>query len=166
MRLANYEDFETESGLYWPSYYDAPYFRARAERMAVEFPGASILVAGCGWGYTVRHGRALGLNIWGCDLSDYALAHVVDPHVFRMDICAVTWPLDYDVVVTEDLLPMLTRDEIDACLTAVRTATTVVHIVTPAPEQVHPAIQTALSLDEWRALLAPDRFWAVGHDAC
>jgi hypothetical protein len=57
---------------------------------------------------------------------------------------------------------MLTRDEIDLCLRAARSAVTVVHIVTPAPEVVHPAIVTALTAEVWVELLAPDSVWLVG----
>lgn len=169
MRLASYEDFETEGGLYWPPYRDFPFFRERAEFLAHEFSGARILIAGCGWGFTVQHARTLGLDAWGVDASPYALRRARELGLLREvqygDITnAETLPgLEVDVVVTEDVYPMLTGEEIHRAQGVLHGLTdTVLHYITPAHDPAHPAIVTVLDEAEWRELLAPDRMLRVG----
>ena len=169
MRLATYEDFESEDGLYWPAYTDYSFFRTRAERLAREHAEKRILVAGCGWGYTIKHGRELGLDIWGVDASPYALTKARELGLYREvmygDITtAANMPeLEVDLVLTEDVYPMLTLDEVERAQEVLHRYGVVKHWITPAPAQVHPAIQCALLPTEWEQLLAPDEVWLVGH---
>ena len=166
MRLANHADFETESGLYWPPYSDFTLHRSRAEYLAKRWPGGSVLIAGCGWGFTVQHALALGVQAWGVDASPYALRRAREHghrNVLYGDITTAEWmpDLDVEVVITEDVYPMLTVNEIERAQEVLCGYAPVLHLVSPAPAQVHPSIQTALTLDEWVALLAPDEVLAV-----
>ena len=166
MRLATYEDFETEDGLYWPAYTDYPFFRVRAEKLAHEHAGKRILIAGCGWGYTVAHGRALGLDIWGVDASPYALAKArglgLHREVMYGEITtAANMPmLEVDLVLTEDVYPMLTRDEIVRAQEVLHGYGRVIHVITPSSP--HSVIQTSATRDEWYALVNSDEIWFVG----
>lgn len=178
MRLASFEDFETEAGLYWPAYHEYPFFAQRAQRLHDRFGGSKVLVAGCGWGYTVQRGLELGMDIWGCDASGYALdraAEVLPPdaaaRVLHADVTRDLADLAdraggrFTVAVTEDLCPMLTLSEIARARTNLRRVSDLVlHWVTAAPrgQAPHPALQTARAADGWRALLGPDEVEVVG----
>lgn len=163
MRLASYEDFETEGGLYWPPYTDFDYFQSRAKFLAREYGGQRILLAGCGWGYTVRHARAQGLEVWGVDASPYALRRARELGLHREvmygDITTkANMPeLEVDLVVTEDVYPMLTLDEIARAQEVLHRYGPVAHWITPAPETPHPGIQSALRAAQWSEFLAPDQ---------
>lgn len=174
MRLACFEDFEMESGLYWPPYSDFDYFAQRAQYLADRFPNGRVLVLGAGWGFLVEHGLRLGLDIWGAELSSYAIQQGRDhlsPEAFaRLVRCDITdggslaWATgSWDAVVSEDVAPMLSREEVQAmCLHARALSGTVLHWVTPAPPQPHPSIVTVASSEEWVELLAPDQVILVG----
>ena len=168
MRLACPEDFEEESGLYWPPYGDFPFFTTRAEYIAERFGDQRVLIAGCGWGYTVLHARALGVDCWGVDASPYALRRARELGLLREvmygDITTAQFmpELEVDAVITEDVYPMLTLDEVERAQEVLHRYGPVKHWITPAPEQAHPSIQCALSPKEWVELLAPDEVWLVG----
>jgi D-arabinose 1-dehydrogenase-like Zn-dependent alcohol dehydrogenase len=168
MRLACPEDFEEKDGLYWPPYGDYPFFTARAEWIAQRYCGAQVLIAGCGWGYTVLHARALGVDCRGVDASPYALRRArelgLEDVVVYGDITrADRMPeLEVDVVLTEDVYPMLTLDEVEQAQEVLHSYGEVAHWVSPILGRVHPAIQCALSPKEWVEFLAPDPVMLVG----
>ena len=161
MRLACREDFEERGGLYWPPYQDFPYFRERAEYLFRHHRRKRVLIAGCGWGFTVQHARSLGVECWGVDVSPYALAHKQDSHVVYGDITdASEMPdLDVDIVFTEDVYPMLTPDEIGQAQEVLHGYGEVIHWITPS---THPSIQTKWLGLEWVDALAPDRVFIIG----
>ena len=163
MRLACREDFEEEGGLYWPPFSDYGHHRARAELLADRVPGGRVLIVGCAWGHTVRHCLDLGLDAWGMDASDYALANCVVPgRVVKGDATCECPDGPWDLIATEDMMPMLDQGEIVAAKDNLAQYGPVLHWVTPAPPEPHPSIQTVLSGDEWAALLAPQEVLLVG----
>lgn len=142
------------SGVFvWSGYKRYPFFAQRAAVIQQQFPSVSVLVAGCGWGYLVDELRALNMNAWGVDASPYCITkattlwpigHRTNGRVLLGDCTiaaamatvrttALGGPITrrFGVVVTEDLLPVLTEVEITAALSALRTiATAMFHIVT------------------------------------
>jgi len=72
----------------------------------------------------------------------------------------------FDVVLTEDMLPMLELGEIPTALHNLRSMAPapVYHWVTPRPvrHDPHTSIPSSLSMDEWRDLTWPDQVIQVG----
>lgn len=182
MRLASAEDFE-QGGLYNnPPYRRYGYFSRRAADMKGRFPTGKILIAGCGWGYTVDELVKLGFDAWGCDASQYAIdkANAVLPatsaaRILKADVTVLT-QLDavrtaaglrsgtkFTAVVDEDMFTALTDAEIATAAPNLRaTGTAVLHLLTCTKPDISwdmsrrdPGL-TWKSLSEWKALLAPD----------
>lgn len=176
MRLASAEDFR--DGALYSNYRRYPFFAERAAMIRRRVsPSASVLIAGCGYGYLVDELRKIGVRAWGCDLSPWAvgqasqvipatatfvlLGDVTDTNSLNTVRAAAGLPgnQDFALVVTEDVLPMLTDAEIAAALEAVRTVgSAVLHIVTPGDptDTTRASGVTWKPIAAWRALCAPD----------
>lgn len=182
MRLATPEDFE-QGGLYAnPPYRRYDYFISRAAEIKGRFAGGKVLIAGCGWGYTVDELVKLGIDAWGCDASQYAVdkAKAVLPaasagRVLLADV-TVASQLDavrvaaglkgkttFTAVVDEDMFTALTDAEIATAAPNLRaTGNVVLHLLTCTKPEIpwdmdrrDPSLNWK-SLPEWQALLAPD----------
>jgi SAM-dependent methyltransferase len=103
----------------------------RAQYLLNRFPTGKTLIAGCGPGYTVARMRAAGADVWGIDISDWAvqtlapsrLVGALAPGLARIQLGSVlvranlttrrqTAGGTFGVIVTEDLLPALTDAEV------------------------------------------------------
>lgn len=128
-----------------PHYHDDPEYERRSSAIRGRFSIGKILVAGCGYGYTVRHLINLGIDAWGIDASAYAVQQastIVPGRVTQANIlirseltaCLTFAGLKtnqkFTAIVTEDVLTCLTDAEIVMALTELRRIGTVVfHIV-------------------------------------
>lgn len=178
MRLATQADFE-QGGLY-TSYRRYPFFAERAAAVVAAYGSVKTLVVGCGWGYLVDELLRLGVDAWGIDASLYAItkgkavAGMLPATLTRLSVADATnrtqltavrttaglvGSARFGLVVTEDMLPMLTDAEVTTAVTECRRiATNMLHIVTPGTATDASKL-TALnwkSTAAWKALVAPD----------
>lgn len=130
MRLACSKDFQ--HGPIYTKYPLSEEVYDRRAKLFRYFP-EPILVAGCGFGGLVDALQRLRKQAWGIDASQYAIDNATSRRAFKFDILNLsTWTLgQMETVVTEDLIPCLTDDEV---LVAARNcqalAPIVIHMVT------------------------------------
>lgn len=114
-----------------------------------------ILIAGCGWGFLIQelmevHGFT---DVWGCDASEYAVnvaapANLPAQYASRVLLGNITSSAEmvavanaagipgnnprFRAILTEDVLPCLTQQEIPTALSNLRARSqSVAHIITP-----------------------------------
>lgn len=114
MRLASYEDFN-DGPVY--TCYPLPDKVYDKRARLFQFYPEPILVVGCGFGGLVRAFRDLGKEAWGIDAAQYCIDNRdsrVEKRVFRFDILDLSdWTMgQMGAVITEDLFPHLTDDEV------------------------------------------------------
>jgi 2-polyprenyl-3-methyl-5-hydroxy-6-metoxy-1,4-benzoquinol methylase len=81
--------------------------------------GREVLDVGCAKGFLVRHLRSLGIDAWGCDISEYAIARAPDDvreHVWVARVEDLPTTVRYRVVHVCGVLIYLTVSEIRAAL--------------------------------------------------
>lgn len=110
MRLASHADFY--NGPIYTQYRHHEGYRKRAQLFRY-FP-EPLLVVGCGFGFLVQELVDLGKQAWGVDASPYAIENRITKRVFYGDILDLgAWTMGkVSTVITEDLLPFLTDDEV------------------------------------------------------
>ncbi len=158
--LATAYDFEGQgvdslySAVGGVAYREYPFFAVRASQIRGRFSNlsAKILVAGCGYGYLVKHLVDLGYtDVWGCDASAYAIQKAQDvlpanlsARIIQADITnrnslnalrtAAGLPGNqrFAAVITEDVLPVLDNDaEAQLALTELRrVSSAMAHVIT------------------------------------
>lgn len=130
MRLASYRDFNNG-----PIYTHYPLPDATYDKRARLFyyHPEPILVAGCGFGGLVRAFRDRDKQAWGIDASEWATSNRVSERVRHGNILDLRdWELsEFATLITEDLLPCLTDDEVMiAARNCLALSPIVVHLVT------------------------------------
>jgi 2-polyprenyl-3-methyl-5-hydroxy-6-metoxy-1,4-benzoquinol methylase len=85
------------------------YFGRIADLIGTELTSGTVLDAGCAIGFLVQALRERGIEAWGIDISEYAIAHVVDEVRPYCWVASVTDKLeyDYDVIVCIEVLEHL-----------------------------------------------------------
>lgn len=98
---------------YWTSF-----FRRIAETIVERISPRSVLDAGCAFGLLVEQLRLLGVDAWGIDISEYAIAQA--PEVVRsyVRVASVTEPLDrrYDLIVCIEVLEHVPQPDAEAAI--------------------------------------------------
>ena len=110
MRLASHEDFN--GGIYTGYRHHQGY--AKRARLFERFPDP-VLVVGCGLGFLVEEFLKLGKDAYGIDASLYAIRNRVNDRVTLnsiLDSVDVAQLQRFGTVITEDLLPYLTDNEV------------------------------------------------------
>ena len=176
-RLASASDFE-DNGVMYTNYRRYQFFAERAAVIHEAFPTGKILIAGCGWGFLVDELVKLGRDAFGFDASPYATARSVEvlgptisSRVFsasvlvRAQMTSTKASIGFSgaqkvpLLVTEDLLPVLTNAEITTALTECRRiATNLLHVVTPG-DPADPSKLAGLNwkpVATWKTTVAPD----------
>lgn len=90
-------------------------------------------MVGCGFGGLVRAFRDLNKQAWGIDASPYAFENRVNERVKLASILDLrAWDLgQFETLITEDLLPYLTDDEVKvAARNCQALSPIVIHMVT------------------------------------
>lgn len=163
--LASAIDFEQ---VLYSGYERYPYFGERAAALVKSYGPKRFLVVGAGFGFLLDELDALGATAHGVELSEYAIrrCHALVPAVYsRMhkidarDSSAMRRLGRFDVVVTEDILPTCSLEEVPYVLEASRSVGgVVVHIVTAKVDEskCDPRILN-LPLERWLAICYPDR---------
>jgi hypothetical protein len=134
MRLATESDFH--GGIY-TAYRHHEGYAKRARLLSKLSP--PLLIVGCGFGFTVKELRTLGIIAWGIDASWYAFRNRTCGYVDQGDILLGTrigiLGAQYGTVVTEDLLPCLRDDEAQIAATnCASLGQLVIHMVTEQGE--------------------------------
>jgi SAM-dependent methyltransferase len=89
-----------------------------AGRIVDDLSPTTVLDAGCAWGFLVESLRQRGVEAWGVDISDYAIAQV---HPTVKPFCWVgsvgdPFPQKYDLIVSIEVLEHLHRPESERAL--------------------------------------------------
>lgn len=129
MRLASREDFF--NGPIYTQYRHHEGYTKRAQLFRY-FP-EPILIVGCGFGFMVQELQDLNKQAWGIDAATYAIKNRTTERVLLgniLDLQTINLGA-FETIITEDLLPYLTDDEV---LTIARNCQAlspiVVHMVT------------------------------------
>ncbi len=170
------QDFES-------TYYKDPYgllpyrdnsmFLDRAGMIKGRWATGKILIAGCGYGYTVKHLLNLGADAYGCDASAYAVqqaATVAPNRVVQANVLDRTQMTSvltfaglrsnqrFTGLVAEDMWSYFTDTEVALALLELRRlSNAVLHIVTAVESETerNPALNWK-TLEVWKVLLALD----------
>jgi 2-polyprenyl-3-methyl-5-hydroxy-6-metoxy-1,4-benzoquinol methylase len=86
--------------------------------------GAKVLDVGCACGYGVEAMRAIGMDAWGCDVSEYILGKAsasVGPYLFLADMTKLLSSKavalkPFDMIVSRDVLEHVDEDRIGQVL--------------------------------------------------
>lgn len=148
-RLASETDFK-QGGMY-SDYRRYPFFAQDADLLTTRYPSLGrVLVAGCGYGYLVDELSIRGWDAWGCDASLWAVGQRISARIQGFDILIRQDMTDiknlgtgarFDLIVTEDVLTVLSDVEVATALTELRRiakspARELFHIVTCANELI------------------------------
>ena len=141
MALYGREYFEDGVISNYKGYLDSDVFADRARKLGVT--GAQrILDVGCAMGFMVGHLRRLGIDAYGCDMSEYAISKA-EPHVrpFLMH-CDIANGLPYrdkwfDLVCSFDVMEHVPEDQLPAVVAELlRVGTTQFHEITCEEHQI------------------------------
>jgi 2-polyprenyl-3-methyl-5-hydroxy-6-metoxy-1,4-benzoquinol methylase len=156
-----------------PHYHDSTAFADRAAVVRGRFATGKVLIAGCGYGYLVKHLVGLGVDAYGADASDWCVsqaATVAHNRVLKADItnrAQLTSALTFaglrtngrfTAIVTEDVLTCLTDAEITLALSELRRISQVLfHIVTAVETEADRLPEfNWKTLEAWKALVGTD----------
>lgn len=133
--------------------------------MAVE----PILIAGCGYGYTVEHLNRIDVTAYGMDVSEFAVSQApisVDDQIIIGDLLSdasmkqISNELDEEMttVVTETCMSCFTDLACkDVCNRLAGLFDNVVHIVYTDESDIKPEYYNIKTIEDWRAL--SDQTW-------
>jgi len=71
---------------------DYPHYQKRAEWISNYItPNSVVCILGCGFGYTVKYLRQLGVNVIGIEVAKYAYDRRKDPSIYNQDIVDIDY---------------------------------------------------------------------------
>jgi SAM-dependent methyltransferase len=113
--------WERGEGSNYVAYGDDPGWPVTAAVLASELPlGASLLEVASAKGYFLLHARGQGLEAWGIDLSEYAVANchpAVAPYLRQGNVVDLPYAdAQFSVVCSWEFLEHVYEDEIDRAL--------------------------------------------------
>lgn len=126
-------------------------------------PGDLVLDYGCAKGFVCRALRLLGINAYGCDISEYAISHC-DPAV-REYLCLMSNPNDpspfvksYDAIISKDTLEHLDVESLDIFLKRSRKAKRALHVI-PLGNEDGKYVVPEYEQDATHILRKPEWWW-------
>ncbi len=160
-----FNDFYEENGggNYMDREHWLPYFRNFAKQIVEIFEPKTVLDAGCARGYLVECLRDLGVEAYGFDLSEYAIANVRED---IQDCCFVhsitesipeQYPQRYDLVVTVEVLEHLFPEDGNRAIANLCSLTDKV-IFSSTPDDIEDKTHVNVRLREYWAKV----FWDNG----
>lgn len=89
------------------------FFDKIADRIVRELEPKSVLDAGCAWGFLVEALRNRGVEAWGIDISEYAIANVHESIKAYCRVGSIVEPFDrrYDLIVNIEVLEHMQKVE-------------------------------------------------------
>ncbi len=139
------------------------FFGQIADAIVRELAPSSVLDAGCAMGFLVEALRERGVDAYGVDISDYAIAQVAEPIKPYCWVGSLTEPLPrrYDLIVSIETLEHLNGADVQRAIENLCAATDdILFSSTPDDygEATHFSVQPP---DAWAGLFAARGFW---HD--
>ncbi len=94
------------------------FFRRIAETIVERISPRSVLDAGCAFGLLVEQLRLLGVEAWGIDVSEYAIAQVPEAVRPYVRVASITEPLErqYDLIVCIEVLEHVSQPDAEVAI--------------------------------------------------
>lgn len=122
--------FEDAQGSHYKGYKDWPQFKQRAEWIKKTYNPKSVYELGAAKGFLLKHLKALGIDAFGCDISEYATQQAAVP-VTLVDVATTSLNLaKYDLVVSFDFLEHIKEDDLNTVFTNLKSAKNQFHMIT------------------------------------
>jgi GT2 family glycosyltransferase len=140
------------------------FFARIADAIVREINPSSVLDAGCAMGFLVEALRQRGVQAYGVDISEYAIAQVAEeikPYCWVSDLAAEPLPRRYDLVVSIETLEHLRAEQLPGALRNLcAAADDILFSSTPDDysETTHFSVQPP---EMWASRFAAQGFW---HD--
>lgn len=140
------------------------FFGRIADAIVREINPSSVLDAGCAMGFLVEALRQRGVEAYGMDISEYAIARVAEeikPFCWVGDLTQPQPPRRYDLVVCIETLEHLHAEDLDAALQNLCDAADDI-LFSSTPDDYSEATHFSVHPQEhWASLFAARGFW---HD--
>lgn len=165
-----------QASLYDKEYYHSgcgvPYERSEhwlsffghiADMIVQNIGPASVLDAGCAWGFLVENLRNRGVEAYGVDISEYAISQVAEPIKPYCWVGSLVEPLPrrYDLIVTIEVLEHIPQDDLPAAIKTLCDASDDI-IFSSTPDDYNEATHFSVQPPEkWASMFAVHDFW---HD--
>jgi len=136
------------------------FFGAMADAIVRDLRPTTVLDAGCAMGFLVEALRERGVEAWGIDVSEHAIAQV---HESAAEYCAVgtlaePLPRRYDLIVSVEVLEHIPPTEANAALANLCAATDRL-LLSTTPDDYGEATHLNVQAPEiWSAMLAQNGF--------
>ncbi|HEY7850911.1 MAG TPA: class I SAM-dependent methyltransferase, partial [Ktedonobacterales bacterium] len=139
------------------------FFGKMADAIVREINPASVLDAGCAMGFLVEALRQRGVEAYGVDISEYAIAQVADEIKPYCWVGSLTEPLPrrYDLVVTIETLEHLHASDIPSAIQNLCAATDDILFSSTPDDRSEPTHFSVQPPEVWASLFAARGFW---HD--
>lgn len=141
------------------------FFARIADAIVREINPSSVLDAGCAMGFLVEALRQRGVQAYGVDISEYAIARVAEeikPYCWVGDLAAEPLPRRYDLVVCIETLEHLRAEQLPSALQNLCAAADDI-LFSSTPDDYSEATHFSVQPPElWASLFAAQGFW---HDA-
>jgi SAM-dependent methyltransferase len=161
-----YDRFYFETYAFGESYRpDNPFwqrlFGGMADTIVAEIGPATALDSGCGPGLLVAALRDRGVEAWGIDISDYAIANVRDDIRPYCKVASVTEDLerDYDLILSIEVLEHLPRHLADRAIEVLTTHTNDILFSSTSGGFEDPSHQNAQASDYWIGMFGRHGFF-------
>lgn len=147
----------------------------KAAATGASLTSKTIVIVGCGYGFTIKYLRAAGVNAYGIDISQWAVDHAppeAAPYIVRGDArLAASWTAvralagftrgnqRFDVALSEDMLCCLSdADAIKVAGLMASNSRVVLHLNDMAPNLAN--WYNYHTNAEWRAIIGSGKFWS------
>jgi O-antigen biosynthesis protein len=139
------------------------FFGKIADAIVREINPGSVLDAGCAMGFLVEALRQRGIEAYGVDISDYAIAQVADEIKPYCWVGSVTerLPRRYDLVVCIETLEHLRPDDVPAAIQQLCAAADDILFSSTPDDRTEPTHFSVQPPEAWASLFAAQGFW---HD--
>jgi hypothetical protein len=136
------------------------FFDGVAEGIVRDLQPSTVLDAGCAMGFLVEQLRKRGVEAWGVDVSEYAVAQVEDPVAAYCEVASLTRPLErrYDLIVCVEVLEHIPAKESDLVISNLCAATDRLLLSTSPADYREASHVNVQPPEAWSAALAREGF--------
>jgi SAM-dependent methyltransferase len=140
----------------------ADFFNGLADRIVRLFNPRTVLDAGCAKGFLVHALRERGVEAWGIDVSEFAVANALEPVRPYVRLGSMTEPLDrrYDLVTCIEAIEHVAPGDVRAAVDNLTAATDVVLLSSTGDGEHYgePSHTSMRPPENWAALFAENGF--------